>query len=185
MKRFALSFAVAIFFTCPLLGQQGSTDAPNSSTLHPTGAQVVKFMELMHARQRLQSSVAAQKEELETTVHNMFHKVLPDATAEQKAKFESIVASTLGDIFTNYPVDEILRDMIPIYQSHFSESDLNQIAAFYSSPVGQKVLSEMPAISAETMRVSNARLQPEMEEALKSMEARIREMAETEDGKSK
>jgi galactose-1-phosphate uridylyltransferase len=73
-------------------------------------------MEVMQVRQRLQSSAQTQKEEMKTTVHNMFSKALPDATPAQKATLESIVASALGDIFTDYPVDDALRDMIPIYQ---------------------------------------------------------------------
>ena len=73
--------------------------------------------------------------------------------------------------------------MIPIYQSHFSELDLNEIVAFYSSPVGQKVLREMPAISAEAMRVSNARLQPKIDEVMKNLDARIRAMGDAESGK--
>jgi hypothetical protein len=142
-------------------------------------------MEAMQVRQRLQSSIQIQKEEVETTVHNMFHKMLPDATPAQKEALEGAATKALRDIFTDYPVDDVLRDMIPIYQSHFSESDLNQIVAFYSSPVGQKVLREMPAISAEAMRVSNGRLQPKIDEVMKNLEARIGAISNAESGKSK
>jgi hypothetical protein len=75
--------------------------------------------------------------------------------------------------------------MIPIYQSHFSESDLNQIVTFYSSPDGQKVLKEMPAMSAELVRVSDARLQPQIDEAMKNVGEHIQEMVDAEDGKTK
>jgi galactose-1-phosphate uridylyltransferase len=54
-------------------------------------------MEVMQVRQRLQSSAQTQKEEMKTTVHNMFSKALPDATPAQKATLESIVASVLGE----------------------------------------------------------------------------------------
>ena len=57
---------------------------------------------------------------------------------------ENIVAGALGDVFSNYPIEDVLRDMIPIYQSHFSESDLNQIVAFYSSPSGRRFLRRCP-----------------------------------------
>jgi hypothetical protein len=185
MKRFAVSVALATLFACPILGQQKATDAPDSSTLRPTRTQVEKFMEVMQVRQRLQSMVQTQQEDIKATTHNMFSKALPDATPAQKAKFEDIVASAFGTLFTNYPIDDVLRDMIPIYQSHFSESDLNQIVAFYSTPVGQKVLKEMPAMSAEGIRISNTRLQPQIDEMMKSLGARIQEMADAEDGKSK
>jgi hypothetical protein len=185
MNRFAVSFVLALLFACPLLGQQESSDAPDSSSPPPTRAEVVKFMEVMQVRQRLQSQVQTQQEEIKTVTHNMFNRVLPDATPAQKAKFEDIVASALGGMFTNYPIEDVLRDMIPIYQSHFSESDLNQIVNFYSSRVGQKVIKEMPAMSAEAMRVSYIRLQPKIDEMMKNLDTRIREIADDGESNSK
>jgi uncharacterized protein len=183
MKRFAVSIAFAMLSSCALLGQQESSNTPDS-TLRPTSAQVSKFIEVMQVRQRLQISIKAQKDDLKTTTHNMFRKALPDATSEEKAKFEAICADALGGVFTNYPIDEVLRDLIPIYQSHFTESDLNQIVGFYSSPIGQKVLKEMPAVSAETIRITNIRLQPKMDEMMKNLSTRLQEMVEAENGKN-
>jgi hypothetical protein len=39
--------------------------------------------------------------------------------------------------------------MIPSYQKHFTKGDLAAMNAFYSSPVGQKVLEELPAVIQE------------------------------------
>jgi hypothetical protein len=182
MKRFAVSVVLAILCACPLPGQQKSSDLADSPTLPPTRAQVVAFMDVMQVRQRLQSTVQAQQADLKTVTHNMFNKALPDATAAEKAKFETVVANALGEMFTKYPFDDVLRDMIPIYQSHFSESDLNQIVAFYSSPVGRKVLKEMPAMSAEATHVSLTRLQPQIDETMKNLGDRLQEMVNEEKG---
>jgi len=57
---------------------------------------------------------------------------------------------------------------------------LTQIIAFYASPVGQKVLKEMPVMTAEAMRVSYARLQPKIDEMMKKMDEQIKAMAATE-----
>jgi len=81
-------------------------------------------------------------------------------------------------MFSDYPVEDVLRDMVPVYQSHFSESDLDQILAFYSSPIGQKVLKEMPAMTAEASRVSLTRLQPKIDKAMENVSARITAMAD-------
>ena len=185
MKRFAVLVALAAFLASYLRGQQTATGASDSSTMQPTRTEVLKFMEVMQTRHRLESMARTQQEELKTRVHNMFSKALPDATPAEQAKFEDIVASTLGDLFTDYPVDDVLRDMIPIYQSHFSESDLNQIVAFYSSPVGQKVLKEMPALSAESTLVSDIGMQPKIDEAMKKVGVRLREMIDSDNNSSK
>ena len=41
----------------------------------------------------------------------------------------------------------------------------------------------MPAISAEAIRVSNARLQPKIDEVMKSLDGRIRAISDPENGK--
>jgi hypothetical protein len=185
MKRFAVPAFFATLCCLSLLGQQQPTTAPDSSTLRPTSDQVMKFMEATQTRSRFQSSLEMQRQELGARVHSLFHEALPDATPAEKAKFESIVANALGDIFANYPIEDVLRDMIPMYQSHFSESDLNQIVAFYSSPVGQKVLKEMPAMSAELVRISDTRLQPQIDEAMKNVSEGIKAMVDAEASKTK
>jgi hypothetical protein len=183
MKTYCLSALIAIALASPIVGQQKPNGIPASSTLRPTTAQVLKFMEVMQVRQRLQSTLQTQQEEVKTVTHNMFHKALPEATPAEKAEFEEIVSSELKTMFADYPIDDVLRDMIPIYQSHFSESDLDQIVSFYTSPIGQKIVREMPAMTAEAMRVSLTRMQPQIDKAMGNVSARIEAMVEANSGK--
>lgn len=74
------------------------------------------------------------------------------------------------DLMKNFPLDEMLSDMIPVYQRHFTKSEIDALTVFYSSPVGQKFLHEMPAVSAETMRAIYPRIQAEVEAALQRAE---------------
>ena len=39
--------------------------------------------------------------------------------------------------------------MIPAYQQHFTKGDIEAMNTFYSSPVGQKVLQQLPAVMQE------------------------------------
>lgn len=57
--------------------------------------------------------------------------------------------------------DEIRSDPQPVidmlardYALHLSADDLNALAAFYESPVGQRYLSALPAIQTETSQAS-------------------------------
>jgi hypothetical protein len=74
------------------------------------------------------------------------------------------------DLMKNFPLDEMLSDMIPVYQRHFTKSEIDALTVFYSSPAGQKFLHEMPAVTAETMRAIYPRIQAEVEAALKRAE---------------
>ena len=41
--------------------------------------------------------------------------------------------------------------IVPIYARHFTTDELRQLLAFYRTPIGQKVLTEQPAIAREAM----------------------------------
>ncbi len=140
----------------------------------------MKFFEVMHLHDQMQLMLQSEQKQINVMLDDMFKKEIPDGTAEQRAQFEKIMDSVMGDVFKSYPIDDVLRDMVPVYQSHLSESDLNQIVAFYSSPVGQKVLKELPAMTAEGMRVSYARLQPKIEEMIKNLESQLQQMADAD-----
>jgi uncharacterized protein len=58
----------------------------------------------------------------------------------------------------------MIDDMIPVYQRHLSRSDVAAMSTFYTSPTGQKLLREMPAIVADSMQAMTPRMQMMMEE---------------------
>ncbi len=74
------------------------------------------------------------------------------------------------DLIKNFPLDEMLNDMVPVYQRHFTKSDIDALTVFYSSPTGQKFLHEMPTVTAETMKAVYPRIQAEVDSALKGSE---------------
>lgn len=47
---------------------------------------------------------------------------------------------------------EFIGRLVPIYQKHFTAEEVDGLVKFYSSPLGQKVLTEMPAASAEAVQ---------------------------------
>ncbi len=71
------------------------------------------------------------------------------------------------EFLKSFPLDEMLNDMIPIYQKHFTKPDIDALTAFYSSPTGQKFLHEMPEVTSESMRAVYPRIQEAIDAALK------------------
>lgn len=47
----------------------------------------------------------------------------------------------------------VMERMLPVFQRHFSAEEVDGLLKFYSSPLGQKVLADMPAVMAEAMAV--------------------------------
>ena len=181
MRRFLMATCLVAVMACSLSAQQAATAANQP----PTTEQVMKFFEIMHIREQMQSLLQTEQKQINVMLTDMFNKKLPGAATDERKKFDSIMNDMMSDLFSNYPVEDILRDMVPVYQKHLSESDLKEIIAFYSSPTGKKVIQEMPAMSAEAMRVSYTRMQPRIEEMMKKMESRLDAMAASEKNNTK
>jgi hypothetical protein len=64
-------------------------------------------------------------------------------------EFDSRFKKEMDELVKGMAIDEITLAMIPAYQKHFTESDIERMNAFYSSPVGRKVLEELPAVMQE------------------------------------
>ena len=76
-------------------------------------------------------------------------KALADMTTKLDAATKSVNA------ILNDPglVDEILAETVPIYAHTFTVAEIEQISAFYQSPVGAKMLAVTPQLMNEGMQV--------------------------------
>jgi hypothetical protein len=52
--------------------------------------------------------------------------------------------------------DELRPQMVELYVSRFSESELRELTAFYRSPVGKKALNALPGLVAEGAKIGQA-----------------------------
>lgn len=80
---------------------------------------------------------------MKEVLQQQVQQVLQQAPAERKSELET---------FLN--VDEILSTLIPVYDRHYTEEELQQLTAFYSTPVGQKMLAQTPQIMKETLEAT-------------------------------
>lgn len=48
---------------------------------------------------------------------------------------------------------ELIEKIIPLYDKYYTLEDLKAVNAFYASPAGQKVLSSLPQIMQESMKL--------------------------------
>jgi len=50
-------------------------------------------------------------------------------------------------------VHELLEKIVPLYDKYYTLEDLKAVNAFYESPAGRKVLSTLPQITQESMKI--------------------------------
>ena len=143
MKKMVLLLMLCSALAFPVLSgtqQASSTDVPDK-------ADVMKFLDLMHAKAQMAQVVQGMAQQMRLGAEQGFKQKVPDATPEQLAKVDQLV-----DSIATFPVDEMVDAIIPIYQKHLTKADLAAITAFYSSDAGQKILKEIPAIMSESMQ---------------------------------
>jgi len=117
-------------------------------------AQLLKEMRLDGEMQEtLQAIPKMIQDQVRTQMSDMYANLPDDAqpTAEQKAKLNDLLNKYLDRATHLYSIDEMMGDIIGVYQRHMTRADVDAYIAFYSSPAGQHLLDSRSKIMEEYM----------------------------------
>ena len=141
MKRLLIAASLCLAFCLTGFAQQND-DTP------ATKEDIQRYMEVMHSHELMQQMADSMSKQMREMFHQQFlkdkDKLPPD--------FEDRMNKLMVDMFRDMPWDEMMQAMIPAYQKHLTRGDVDRLIAFYSSPTGQKLLREMPAMMADAMQ---------------------------------
>jgi uncharacterized protein len=139
MKRVCI---VLVCFVCCACGFAQNADDP------ATKDDVVLLLKTMGSHDTMQRTMEAMLKPM----HEMYHEQFLKDKEKLPPDFEARMNKMLDDMMKNMPFDEMMQAMVPVYQKHFTHGDVQAMNAFYSSPIGQKFLQEMPVVTGETMQ---------------------------------
>ena len=166
MKRFGLSMftalLVSLLFASVSLAQQNAADAPASK------ADIERYLGAMHTSDLLKNMMATMTKQMHKTVHDMLAK-----QASLPPEFEARMDKMMDDMLKDFPVDEYLQAVTPVYQKHLTKGDVDALVTFYSSPTGQKILKEMPTMTAEAMQAASPIIQKMMVKAMERVQEEV------------
>jgi hypothetical protein len=168
MKRRSAFLAIVLLVTSAGLAQQ---TAPSTGDTPASKEDIQKLFEVMQIHQQMRQVMDAMMKQQTTMIDETLKKRYPQTSADKIARANQMIAETMKDM----PMDAMLDDMIPIYQRHFSKTDIDAMSIFYASPTGQKMMREMPALTSESMQASYARMQKQMDAMTKQAEQIIKE----------
>ena len=94
-----------------------------------------------------------------------------DVTPEDMAKADALANKIMSEL----SVSDIIHDMVPVYQHHLSKTDVDEMIKFYATPTGQKILREMPAMTAEGMQAMQPRLRKQMDQISREIDQMIKD----------
>jgi uncharacterized protein len=132
----------------------------------PSREDVQKLFDVMASREQMAQMMQQVFAQARTLNRDEIKKRHPDITASQVASMDR----QSEELLKNFPLDAMLSDMIPVYQRHFTKTEIDALSAFFSSPAGQKYLHEIPAVTAETMKAVYPRIEAEVDALLKQAE---------------
>ena len=153
MKRFLTCALICFALSGTVFAQEIDANAP------ATKEDIQKYFEVIHSRQMIDQTIQAMSGPLRQMIDDQSRKdkdKLPAGFAEKEKKH-------LDDMLKSMPWDEMMQAMVPAYQKHFTKGDIQALMAFYSSPTGQKLLRELPAIMGESMQAMTPVLKKYME----------------------
>jgi hypothetical protein len=132
---------------------------------------VQKLFEVMQIHQQMRLVMDSVIKQQSVMMHETLKKRYPQMSAEKIARADNMIKETMKDV----PMDAMLDDMIPIYQRHFTKTDIDAMTTFYASPTGQKMIREMPALTSESMQASYGRMQKQMDAVMRRTEQMVKE----------
>ena len=86
-------------------------------------------------------------------VNRMFQQMNVQMAGMMGQQLPCVPASYWNNFLDEKGMAELTEKMIPIYQRHFSAAEIDGLLKFYRSPLGRKVVAEMPSTMAEGMQI--------------------------------
>jgi hypothetical protein len=157
MRWFPLTVVAILTSALVSAAQQPAPHAGPVRTIptedQPTREQLVKLFEVMRIRSQLVGMLKMlpaalqqqlQNEEQDFELNNPSGSQL---TPAQKAAEDKVTKKYFDLTAGLYPTDEMVNDMVVVYQRHLSREDVDGIIAFYRSAPGQHILDAQPLMA--------------------------------------
>jgi len=165
MKIIRLTMAAVLMLPVATLAQQVTSQTPASRQ------QILKLFEVMHIRQQMRIMISGVMKQQASLFRDTIKQRYPQVTEEDLTHMDEFMLESMKDI----PVDGMLDDMIPVYQKHLTQPDVEAMISFYASPTGQKLMQEMPAMTSEGMQAAYPRMQRQMEKIMQRVEEKMKQ----------
>ena len=111
-------------------------------------------------------------------VQGMFAQRFAELKApdSQKAVLETYQAQANTALDQAVGWDKIKPDMVKLYTSTFNEQELKDLIRFYESPLGKKVMEQMPMLTARSAQLTQGKLEtavPKVNQLLDEMTTKL------------
>jgi len=157
-KIFATAVAtLALACAAPVFAQQAQPDPAAVAAAREMFESMNYRSTMTGALQQMSQGLAASiRNGAETAIKNdpqMSEEAKQQALAKMERELPERIAKLQAILNDPSLVDEIIAETVPVWADTFSVDELHQIAAFYRTPLGAKMLASMPKLMGEGMRI--------------------------------
>ena len=93
-------------------------------------------------------------------VNRMLGQMATQINAQMAGMMQSqlpcVPASYWDGFLTGDGYRQVTDAVVPVYQKHFNAADIEGLIRFYRSPLGKKMVAQMPAVMSESMQAGQA-----------------------------
>jgi hypothetical protein len=121
--------------------QANMAQADQAKSIDPAkAADIRSLLELVGARDMIQDAANSSMKQIKERIAEN----VPDNDRAQ-----SIANAFTAAFQKNYNPDDLMNQLVGIYDQHFKDGDIKGLLQFYGSPLGQKAAAEMPKINRQ------------------------------------
>lgn len=127
-----LSVSLCFVLLCPAALAQELTPSMRQDVLRLMEVMGAKELILQYAKQNI----------------GLVKKIRPDIPADKLPVIEKELSAFVGEKIS--APGGLAEQVLPIFAKHFSQQEVRELAAFYATPTGQKLLTVMPQAMKES-----------------------------------
>jgi hypothetical protein len=162
-----LILSIAVSIATPATPQAPSTPPAEdaaatprtvSAADRPSREQLLTLFGVMRVRPQMEEMLkvlpAALEQQLRSEESEVEIRLMPmggELTAEQKAARDRVTSKYIQLAEEQYPVNDMIDELVTVYQRNLSREDVDGIIAFYRSTSGQHMLDAQPLMAKEVM----------------------------------
>jgi hypothetical protein len=105
---------VWLIFLLPVLWGRGASQETVTQDVPASRQDVERLLTLLRMRERTELIMESSRQQFKVMAAEMLRKELPDATDQERSRFEGMLDEMVDTIQKDYPVEALLQDMVPV-----------------------------------------------------------------------
>ena len=82
-------------------------------------------------------------------------QMMTNIVASYKQNYPAATTEFWDAFMKEADISQLFEQIIPVYDQNFTDNDIQQLIAFYQTPVGKKMIEKMPVIMQQSMQIGS------------------------------